>query len=59
MRIAFALTFASLAGWLLAPVWYVIILRRIRLEERHLRTVFGGAYDVYARRTARLIPGLY
>lgn len=59
MRIGLALAFASLAAWLLAPIWSLVILRRIKLEERHLQAVFGSAYDAYARRTARLIPGLY
>jgi len=58
-RIALALALASLAGWLLALVWSLVLLRRIRLEERHLEAVFGAAYDVYAQRTARLIPGVY
>jgi len=34
-------------------------LVRIRREEALLRDHFGGAYDAYCSRTARLIPGLY
>src|SRR5262245_47551226 len=53
------LVFASILGW---PLWYlmvVVVLRRIEREEPHLRELFGAAYDAYARRTARLVPGLY
>jgi protein-S-isoprenylcysteine O-methyltransferase Ste14 len=32
---------------------------RIHAEERLLRDQFGSEYDVYCRRTWRLIPGLY
>lgn len=32
---------------------------RIAIEERALRSFFGEAYDAYARRTKRLIPGVY
>lgn len=59
MRVAFALALASAVGWLLALVWYALLLRRIGLEERHLVEMFGRDYDAYARRTPRLIPGVY
>jgi protein-S-isoprenylcysteine O-methyltransferase Ste14 len=54
-----ALVFASILGW---PLWFlmvVTVLRRIEREEPHLRELFGAAYDAYARRTARLLPGIY
>jgi protein-S-isoprenylcysteine O-methyltransferase Ste14 len=59
VRAAYALTFASAIGWGLAATWLIVLLRRIRLEEGHLRTEFGESYDRYAARTSRLIPGLY
>lgn len=34
-------------------------LYRIRVEERALRTAFGGEYERYARRTRRLVPFVY
>jgi protein-S-isoprenylcysteine O-methyltransferase Ste14 len=37
----------------------VAIRHRIEREEPHLRELFGSAYDAYARRTARLLPGVY
>ncbi|HEY7545744.1 MAG TPA: isoprenylcysteine carboxylmethyltransferase family protein [Blastocatellia bacterium] len=58
-RIAFALTFASLLGWILAAGWMVVVRRRIRLEEAHLEEMFGPEYEAYASKTARLIPGVY
>ena len=35
------------------------VLYRIRVEERALRESFPDSYDEYARRTRRLIPGVY
>jgi len=35
------------------------LARRIRLEEDHLRDIFGPDYMAYAARAARLIPGVY
>jgi protein-S-isoprenylcysteine O-methyltransferase Ste14 len=58
-RVAYALIFASILGWLLAAVWLVLILHRVRLEEAHLRGIFGADYDAYTARTARLFPGIY
>jgi protein-S-isoprenylcysteine O-methyltransferase Ste14 len=31
----------------------------VRLEEVHLRKLFGTAYDNYCARTPRFIPGAY
>jgi protein-S-isoprenylcysteine O-methyltransferase Ste14 len=58
-RAAFALTLASAVGWLITGLWVLLLLRRIRLEEAHLRKVFGAEYEHYAARTRRLIPGIY
>jgi len=46
-------------GVLLTALLIPSLLARIRAEERLLRTQFGGEYDTYRARTARLIPGLY
>jgi protein-S-isoprenylcysteine O-methyltransferase Ste14 len=59
MRAAMALALASAAGWALALVWLVLLVRRIGREEVHLRSVFGDAYGDYAARRARLIPWIY
>jgi protein-S-isoprenylcysteine O-methyltransferase Ste14 len=58
-RIALALALASVLGWVLALAWLLLILRRIRLEEAHLRELFPADYDAYAARTARLLPRIY
>jgi protein-S-isoprenylcysteine O-methyltransferase Ste14 len=43
-----------LLALLIPPLW-----RRIRAEERLLETQFGDEYRAYAKRTARLLPGIY
>lgn len=58
-KIAIALVFASAVGWMLAVLWWLLLLRQVRLEEVHLRKLFGSAYEAYALHTARLIPGVY
>ncbi len=58
-RAAIALALASILGWILALAWGYLILRRIRLEEIHLREIFGAQYETYAARTWRLLPGIY
>jgi len=58
-KIAVALVFASLVGWLLVIPWCVLLLRQVRLEELHLRKLFGSEYVSYSRQTARLVPGIY
>jgi protein-S-isoprenylcysteine O-methyltransferase Ste14 len=58
-KIAMALTFCSLFGWLLAVAWGLLLLNKIEVEERHLRKVFGSPYESYARTTAKVIPGIY
>jgi len=56
---AFALVFASALGWLLALAWAALLLKKVSVEEDHLRNMFGNEYETYARRTARLLPGVY
>jgi protein-S-isoprenylcysteine O-methyltransferase Ste14 len=58
-KAAMALTFASLFGWALVIAWGLLLLKKISAEEKHLRKLFGIGYDVYARSTARIIPGIY
>ncbi len=40
------------------PIYAIATLLRVRLEEQVLRAEFGGAYDAYAARTKRFLPGL-
>lgn len=58
-KVALALVFASAVGWLLALAWTVLLLTQIRAEEAHLSRLFGAQYELYAQRTARLLPGIY
>ena len=46
-----------LAVVLLAPLPGLI--RRIQVEENALRQAFGASFDAYAKRTWRLIPGVF
>jgi protein-S-isoprenylcysteine O-methyltransferase Ste14 len=50
---------ASVIAWALAMGWIWVNVRRVDLEENHLRGLFGAEYDRYAARTARFLPGVY
>ena len=58
-KIAMALVLASICGWLLVIAWAVLLLRKMGIEEQHLRKSFGQSYDLYAQSTAKVIPGIY
>jgi protein-S-isoprenylcysteine O-methyltransferase Ste14 len=58
-KVAFALALASVLGWGLAAAWAILLLRKIAVEESHLRRVFGSTYEAYSQRTARVLPGIY
>jgi protein-S-isoprenylcysteine O-methyltransferase Ste14 len=57
--LGWALVFRSGVGVILFGLTLVPLVARIRSEERLLRAQFGAEYDDYARRTWRLVPGLY
>src|SRR5262249_52075209 len=54
-----ALAFRSGIGVLLAALYLVRLIARIRAEEALLRSQCGEAYEGYRSHTYRLIPGLY
>jgi len=58
-RLSLALMLASPIAWCLCILWWLLIERRIRKEERYLRAKFGAAYGVYAAKTPQLIPALF
>lgn len=58
-KVAMALIFGSLFGWLLVLAWGALLLNKISVEEKHLRKLFGTNYETYARTTAKVIPGIY
>jgi len=57
--VAFALAMASAIAWALAVGWIWVNVRRVQLEDDHLRGLFGVEYERYAARTARFLPGVY
>jgi protein-S-isoprenylcysteine O-methyltransferase Ste14 len=57
--LGWALAFRSGVGVLLAAFLIPPLIGRIRAEERLLRSHFGREYEVYRRRTSRLVPGFY
>ena len=57
--LGWALAFRSVVGVLLTALTIPPLVARIRAEEKLLGTEFGAAYDVYRRRTSRLIPRIY
>jgi protein-S-isoprenylcysteine O-methyltransferase Ste14 len=59
LMIGWGLVFRSLAGVLLALAMIPVLIVRIEAEERLLASQFGGEYESFRRRTARLIPGVY
>jgi protein-S-isoprenylcysteine O-methyltransferase Ste14 len=58
-KIAVGLVFASVLAWPLALAWAFMLIRKVGIEEDHLRTMFGAGYEAYARRTAKLLPGVW
>jgi protein-S-isoprenylcysteine O-methyltransferase len=57
--VALALAMASVIAWALAVGWIWVNVKRVQLEEEHLRGLFGAEYDQYASRTSRFLPGIY
>ena len=59
MIIAMAIGLGHVARLLIAlPLYAVGTAIRVRIEERLLRTAFPSAYDEYATRVKRFIPGV-
>jgi protein-S-isoprenylcysteine O-methyltransferase Ste14 len=54
-----AFGFRSGVGLLLLALLMPPLLARIHAEERLLDMQFGGEYRAYAKRTSRLLPGVY
>jgi protein-S-isoprenylcysteine O-methyltransferase Ste14 len=57
-KAGFALSAASILGWILVIGWILVSRQRIKNEENHLTDIFGTDYRDYANRTARLFPKL-
>jgi protein-S-isoprenylcysteine O-methyltransferase Ste14 len=57
--LGWGLAFRSGVGVLLSVLTMLLLLARIRAEERLLRSQFGDEYVEYCARTSRLVPGIY
>ncbi len=57
--IGWGLAFRAWSGIGIALLLLVPLLGRIRAEERLLRSHFGAEYDMYCKRTWRLLPGIF
>ena len=58
-KLGLSLVLASVLAWAAMLASILLIQRRIRLEELHLREIFGPKYSNYTERTPRLIPRVY
>jgi len=58
MFLGTAIVSGELHGLLAVVIIAAAYWRKIRLEEQHLRSVFGAEYDDYRRKSWALIPGL-
>ena len=54
-----SLAMGSILAWAIAIGWLWVNLKRVELEEGHLRKLFGAEYDSYASHTPRFFPGIY
>ncbi len=59
LMVGWGLAFRSVVGVLLALAMVPVVIGRIAAEERLLAMQFGEEYEVFRRRTARLIPGVW
>jgi protein-S-isoprenylcysteine O-methyltransferase Ste14 len=57
--LGWALAFRSGVGVIIAVMMLVVLLARIKSEERLLSETFGAEYDAYRARTWRLVPYVY
>lgn len=57
--VAMAIAYGRAANLVVAfPVYAFATWMRVASEEKVLRAQFGAAYDAYARRVARFVPGI-
>jgi protein-S-isoprenylcysteine O-methyltransferase Ste14 len=57
--LGWGLAFRSGVGVAIAVLMLVVLLARIKAEERLLSETFGAEYDTYRTRTWRLLPYIY
>jgi protein-S-isoprenylcysteine O-methyltransferase Ste14 len=59
LTLGWGLAFRSGVGVIIAVLMLVVVLARIKAEERLLSETFGAEYDAYRARTWRLAPYVY
>src|SRR5271154_2102850 len=59
LALGWGLTFRSGMGVVIAVLMLVVVLARIKAEERLLSETFSAEYDAYRARTWRLVPYVY
>jgi protein-S-isoprenylcysteine O-methyltransferase Ste14 len=59
LALGWGLAFRSGVGVIIAVMMLIVVLARIKAEERLLRETFGPEYDAYRARTWRLLPYVY
>ena len=59
LALGWGLAFRSGVGVAIAVMMLVVLLARIKAEERLLSETFGAEYDAYRARTWRLVPYIY
>ena len=59
LSLGWAFAFRSGVGVILAVLTLIVVLARIKAEERLLSETFGAEYDAYRTRTWRLLPYIY
>ena len=57
--LGWGLAFRAGAGVAIAALMLLVVLARIKAEERLLSETFGAAYEAYRGRTWRLLPYAY
>ena len=60
LTLAIAVAYGHLSQlWIGAPIYALGTWLRVTEEERLLRAMFGPAYDAYAARVKRFVPGIF
>jgi protein-S-isoprenylcysteine O-methyltransferase Ste14 len=59
LTLGWGLAFRSGVGVIIAVMMLVVLLARIKAEERLLSETFGAEYEAYRARTWRLVPYVY
>jgi len=59
LSLGWALAFDSAVGVVAVALTLIPLVARMNSEEKLLAQHFGGEYEAYRARTARLLPGVY